>query len=150
MSEPTETPRLIQAPQPLQAPQVPQAPWELRHIHGVPVLLCAPDGDPLRGEREALDLIGDAFYLGAAWVVIPATRFEDAFFRLRTRVAGDIVQKFASYRLRVAVVGDIARHAADSTSLRDFVRESNRGTQLWFVPDLETLGVRLGPATHEP
>ncbi|MFB6981707.1 DUF4180 domain-containing protein [Streptomyces scopuliridis] len=140
MSEPTET------PQPLQAPR---APWELRHMHGVPVLLCAPEGDPLRGEREALDLIGDAFHLGATWVVIPAARFEDAFFQLRTRVAGDIVQKFVTYRLRVAVVGDITRHTADSTSLRDFVRESNRGTQLWFVPDLETLGARLGPATHQ-
>ncbi|WP_326811901.1 DUF4180 domain-containing protein [Streptomyces scopuliridis] len=137
MSEPTE---------PLQAPQ---APWDLQHIHGVPVLLCAPDGDPLRGEREALDLIGDAFHLGAVWVVIPAGRFEDAFFQLRTRVAGDIVQKFVNYRLRVAVVGDIARHTDGSASLRDFVRESNRGTQLWFLPDIESLSARLGPQPHE-
>ncbi|MFD7119257.1 DUF4180 domain-containing protein [Streptomyces sp. NPDC056652] len=121
-----------------------EAPQALRHLHGVPVFLCAPDGDPVRGEREALDLIGDAFHLGATWVVIPAGRFEDAFFELRTRVAGDIVQKFANYRLRLAVVGDIARHTADSAALRDFVRESNRGTQLWFVPDMETLSARLG------
>ncbi|MFE2497450.1 DUF4180 domain-containing protein [Streptomyces scopuliridis] len=140
MSEPAETPQPLQ---PLQAPQT------LQHIHGIPVLLCAPDGDPLRGEREALDLIGDAFYLGAAWVVIPAGRFEDAFFQLSTRVAGDIVQKFVNYRLRVAVVGDITRHTADSASLRDFVRESNRGTQLWFVPDIEALSARLGPPPQE-
>ncbi|MEV6418841.1 DUF4180 domain-containing protein [Streptomyces sp. NPDC051662] len=139
MREPTETPQVDQTP------QTPQAPQGLQHIHGVPVLFCASDGEPLRGEREALDLIGDAFSLGAAWVVIPAGRFEDAFFQLSTRVAGDIVQKFVNYRLRVAVVGDIARHTAGSTALRDFVRESNRGTQLWFVPDTEALSTRLGP-----
>ncbi|MFD7285702.1 DUF4180 domain-containing protein [Streptomyces sp. NPDC059863] len=140
MAEPTETP---------QATETPQVPQALQHLHGIPVLLCPSDGEPLRGEREALDLIGDAFSLGAAWVVIPTDRFEDAFFRLSTRVAGDIVQKFVNYRLRVAVVGDIARHTADSAALRDFVRESNRGTQLWFVPDIEALSARLAPRPTE-
>ncbi|MER8070877.1 DUF4180 domain-containing protein [Streptomyces sp. NPDC094034] len=140
MTEPTETP---------QATETPQVPPALQYIHGIPVLRCPSGGEPLRGEREALDLIGDAFSLGAAWVAIPVGRFEDAFFRLSTRVAGDIVQKFVNYRLRVAVVGDIARHTAASTALRDFVRESNRGTQLWFVPDIKALSARLAPESKE-
>ncbi|MEV0530639.1 DUF4180 domain-containing protein [Kitasatospora sp. NPDC050463] len=101
----------------------------------VTVLRLAADGPPVRGERDATDLIGDAFAVGAAWVVVPVERFEDDFFRLSTRVAGGIVQKFATYRIGLAVVGDISRHTADSGPLRDFVRESNRGGQLWFLAD---------------
>ncbi|TDQ54232.1 DUF4180 domain-containing protein [Actinorugispora endophytica] len=118
----------------------------LHDIHGTPVLVCAADGAPLRGERDATDLIGEAFHHGAAWVALPADRLSDDFFRLRTRVAGDVVQKFATYRLGLAVLGDISRHTDAGTALRDFVRESNRGRLLWFLPDLEALGERLAPA----
>ncbi|MFC0863635.1 DUF4180 domain-containing protein [Sphaerimonospora cavernae] len=118
----------------------------LQQINGTPVFVCAADGEPLRGERDAVDLIGNASYQGAAWVAVPAGRFPDDFFRLRTRVAGEIAQKFVNYRMGLAVVGDISRHTAASTALRDFVYESNRGTQLWFVPDMDALHDRLGPA----
>ncbi|MFD4924011.1 DUF4180 domain-containing protein [Streptomyces goshikiensis] len=115
----------------------------LEKIHDVPVLMCAVEGEPIRGEREVLDLIGNAGYQGAEWVVVPAERFDDAFFRLRTRVAGDIVQKFVQYRLGMAVIGDISRHTEASSALRDFVRECNRGRQTWFLADVEELRERL-------
>jgi uncharacterized protein DUF4180 len=46
----------------------------------------------------------------------------------------------------VVVVGDIAAHVQASTALRDFVYESNRGRQLWFVADEEELDARLSAA----
>ncbi|MFI5641277.1 DUF4180 domain-containing protein [Streptomyces goshikiensis] len=115
----------------------------LEKIHDVPVLMCAAEGEPICGEREVLDLIGNAGYQGAEWVVVPAERFDEAFFRLRTRVAGDIVQKFVQYRLGMAVIGDISRHTEASSALRDFVRECNRGRQTWFLADVEELRERL-------
>ncbi|MGW2930648.1 DUF4180 domain-containing protein [Streptomyces sp. NPDC001156] len=66
----------------------------LQRIHDVPVLVCAAEGEEIAAERDVLDLIGDTMYQGTQWVVIPADRFGEGFFRLRTRVAGDIVQKF--------------------------------------------------------
>ncbi|MBB5934280.1 DUF4180 domain-containing protein [Streptomyces zagrosensis] len=121
----------------------------LQTIHDVPVLMCAVDGEPISAERDVLDLIGNAGYQGAQWVVIPAGRLGDAFFQLRTRLAGDIVQKFANYRLGLIVLGDISRHTAASSALQDFVRESNRGRQTWFLTDTEELRERLKgqPAT---
>ncbi|WP_428955721.1 DUF4180 domain-containing protein [Streptomyces sp. cg35] len=116
---------------------------EMRELAGVPVFVCSPDGPPLDGERAALDLIGDAGYRGAAWVAVPAERCGADFFRLRTRLAGDIVQKFATYRTGLAILGDIGTRTAASTALRDFVRESNRGRQLWFLPDTDALEARL-------
>ncbi|MGW6982071.1 DUF4180 domain-containing protein [Streptomyces sp. NPDC054932] len=119
----------------------------LQTINDVSVLMCEDEGEVIAGEREALDCIGDAGYQGAQWVVIPAGRFDDAFFRLGTRVAGAIIQKFVQYRVGIVVLGDISRHTEASPALRDFVRECNRGTQTWFLADAAELGERLaGPA----
>jgi len=123
----------------------------LEKIHDVPVLMCTPEDEAICGEREALDLIGNAGYQGAQWVVVPADRLDEAFFRLHTRVAGDIVQKFVQYRMGLAVLGDISRHTQTSSALRDFVRECNGGRQTWFVTDMDELRARLagpGGAVH--
>lgn len=114
------------------------------------VLMCAADGPLLRTEHDALDLIGEAWGQGAHSVAIPVERLHEDFWRLSTRVAGEIVQKFVNYRLHVAVVGDISGHVSASTPLRDWVREANQGRHIWFVADLEELNRRLsehdGPA----
>ncbi|BBC36141.1 hypothetical protein SGFS_074350 [Streptomyces graminofaciens] len=115
----------------------------LQTIHDVPVLMCDPEGDAIGSEGDALDLVGNAGYLGAQWVAIPVGRFDEAFFELRTRVAGDIIQKFVNYRVGIAVIGDISHHTAASSALRDFVRECNRGRQTWFLADVEELRERL-------
>lgn len=115
----------------------------LRTIHGVPVMIYSAEGAPVAAEADALDLIGDASYQGARWAVVPAERFAEEFFRLRTRVAGGVIQKFAQYRVGLVVLGDISRHTEASSALRDFVRECNRGLQTWFLADVEELGERL-------
>ncbi|MFK0111526.1 DUF4180 domain-containing protein [Streptomyces sp. NPDC091217] len=115
-------------------------------LHTTRVLRCAPEGPALDGESAALDLVGDAMGQDAELVAVPAERVGDEFFRLRSGVAGAVVQKFVNYRLRLAVVGDISRHLADSSALRDFVYEANRGRHLWFVADDAELEGRLRPA----
>lgn len=116
----------------------------LETVHGTRVLHCASDGPLLDGERAALDLIGDAFGQDAQLVAVPVERVADDFFRLRSGVAGDVVQKFVNYRLRLAILGDITAHVEASEALRDFVYESNQGDQLWFLADEAGLDERLG------
>ncbi|MFG1703080.1 DUF4180 domain-containing protein [Nonomuraea sp. M3C6] len=106
------------------------------------ILVCEPDGPRLREDRDALDLIGEAGATGATWVAVPAERFHEDFFVLRTGVAGEIAQKFVNYRVGLAVVGDISRFTAASTALSAWVLESNRGGHIWFVRDLEELAAR--------
>lgn len=115
-------------------------------LHTTRVLRCAPEGPALDGESAALDLVGDAMGQDAELVAVPAERVGDEFFRLRSGVAGAVVQKFVNYRLRLAVVGDISRHLTDSSALRDFVYEANQGRHLWFVADGAELAERLRPA----
>ncbi|MET9834982.1 DUF4180 domain-containing protein [Streptomyces sp. NPDC006385] len=121
-------------------------PNTLLTLHDVRVLRCAPDGPPLDGESAALDLIGDAMGQDAEVVAVPVERIADAFFQLRSGVAGAVMQKFVTYRVRLAVVGDVSHHIAASTALRDFVHETNQGGHIWFLPTYDELDARLRPA----
>ena len=107
-------------------------------VHHIPA-----EGPLLSSGADALGLIyGDG--AGAAeWIAVPVARLDPSFFTLSSGVAGDFVQKFANYGVRLAVVGDISGPLAESAALRDFVRESNRGRQIWFVAAEDELARRL-------
>jgi Domain of unknown function (DUF4180) len=75
--------------------------------------------------------------------MVPVERLPDEFFDLRTGLVGQIAQKFVNYRLRLAIVGDISRHLTASSALREFLYETNRGSQLWFVATVAELRGRL-------
>jgi len=115
----------------------------ISEVAGLRVLTCVPDHTTLAREQDALDLIGEAFGAEATVVVVPADRVDDAFFTLSTRVAGDVVLKFTNYRVRLVVLGDISRHLDASERFREFVREINRGSDIWFVADEEALAAKL-------
>jgi hypothetical protein len=122
---------------------MPEALPETREVGGHPVMFCPAGGPLLRG---AADVIGDAFHQGVTWIAVPVERLDPDFFRLRTGVAGEFLQKFANYRLRLAVVGDVSRQVAASDAFRDLVRECDRGNQCWFVSDPDALEERLALA----
>lgn len=111
-------------------------------MNGARVLAISADG-PLLSITLWTDKIGAALGEAADWIAVPVQRLDAEFFRLRTRQAGEMLQKAMNYRLRVAIVGDIAAHVSESTPLADFVRESNRGAQVWFVGDPDALRARL-------
>jgi len=117
-------------------------PDTLARYDGVTALVCDTDGPPIATAQDALDLIGAALSQ-AEVVVVPAARFDDAFFTLRTGLAGEIMQKFVNYQLRLVIIGDLSRHLESSSALRALVHESNRGQHIWFVADLDELGARL-------
>ena len=112
-------------------------------LHGVRVLECVPDGSKLQTYNDAVELIGKTFENHATLIVIPVECLNDEFFNLKTRVAGELIQKFVQYRRRLAIVGDISGFLAGSSALRAFVNESNRGKEVWFLATLEDLNDRL-------
>ena len=112
-------------------------------LNGIPIYEAPALGPELRTGADAVDLMSAASEHRAAWIAIPVSRLGDDFFELRTRIAGEIVQKFAMYGARVAIVGDISARIQTSKSLAAFVAESNRGQNLWFVQSLSELAGRL-------
>ena len=117
-------------------------PDQFCELQDVRMMKCATEGDQVRSSQDAIDLIGEAHRHQADLVVIPAERLSDDFFRLKTGVAGEIVQKFVTYGVRLAILGDLSRYLNESSSFRDFVRESNQGSALWFVTNAEELRQR--------
>ncbi|HEX4709956.1 DUF4180 domain-containing protein [Phenylobacterium sp.] len=114
-----------------------------REIGGLQAWLCAAEGPSLAEDRNLSDLIGELFGAGARLVVIPLCRLGPDFPRLSSGVAGAVLQKLVNYRFRIALLGDVSAAEAASAPLRDFVRESNRGTTVWFVEDLAALEMKL-------
>ena len=115
-------------------------------LHGVRVLECDANEKQLRNYSEAVELIGKAFENHASLIVVPAECLDDDFFRLNTRIAGEMIQKVVQYRQRLVIVGDISPHLAESSALRAFVLEANRGKEVWFLPTREELDERLAQA----
>ena len=80
---------------------------------------------------DALDLIGNLNYQGFSAVILDAHNITAEFFDLKTKLAGEVLQKFTMYRLRLCIAGDFT--SVESKSLRDFIFESNQGRQVNFV-----------------
>jgi hypothetical protein len=112
-------------------------------MHGTTVLKCDAAGPKVACERDAADLVNEAFNERARVIAVPVERLSEDFFTLSTRLAGEVVQKVVNYGLKLAVVGDIGGYLKRSAPLRDWVRESNRGEDLWFVEDFVELDKRL-------
>ncbi|MEK3725374.1 DUF4180 domain-containing protein [Paenibacillus sp. FSL H8-0034] len=82
--------------------------------------------------QSALDLIATVQYeTDSNRIVINKSLLSDSFFDLKTRLAGEILQKFVNYRVKMAIVGDFSVYS--SQSLRDFIYESNNGNDIFFL-----------------
>jgi Domain of unknown function (DUF4180) len=125
-------------------------PSRIVEINGHRLLVVEDEGPALARVQDMLDLIGEALSQRASLIVVPVVWLDPAFFRLRSGFAGEIVQKIVNYRLRLAVIGDISAFTAASNALGDFVRESNRGRNIFFLPDLDALAAKLSAFSAEP
>jgi hypothetical protein len=115
----------------------------LSEIGGMRVLLVTADGPPLLKASDADVFMSAAWSQNAAMVAIPAPLLGDDFFHLSTLFAGNVFQKFANYRLRLSIFGDISKWTSNSKALRDLVFESNSGSLIWFVRDIDELTRRV-------
>ncbi len=87
----------------------------------------------LNNVQDFLDLMGNANYQGAEKIIIAKSNLPHDFLDLKTKVAGEILQKFSTYNQKLAIIGDFSGY--DSKSLNDFIRESNKVGRVLFIPD---------------
>lgn len=86
--------------------------------------------------QSALDLLVSAGYeTGTKNIVIDKNLINEDFFILSTGFAGEVLQKFINYGGRIAVYGDYSRYT--SKPLKDFIYESNKGKDIFFVKSKE-------------
>ena len=97
---------------------------------------------PIDSVNDALQIVLDAQNAGAQKAIFSAEVFAPRFFDLSSGLAGEVMQKFVNYGLTAALVGDFSKYP--STALRDLIRESNRGRQLFFAATQEEALEKLG------
>ncbi|MCT2406487.1 DUF4180 domain-containing protein [Chryseobacterium antibioticum] len=85
----------------------------------------------IKSAQDGLDLLGDIYYQGFDKLIIYEHNITPEFFDLKTKMAGDILQKFSNYRVGLAIVGDFEKY--QSKSIRDFIFESNKTKHINFV-----------------
>jgi hypothetical protein len=91
--------------------------------------------------QDFLDWMANASYEGAIGIILHEHVLNPEFFHLKTKLAGDILQKAANYHMKVAIVGEFSKYG--SNSLNAFIMECNRGRQIFFVEDRETAVIKL-------
>jgi hypothetical protein len=94
------------------------------------------DGIVINSAQDALDLMARPDIPAPKKIIIPKNNIAPDFFVLSTGLAGEVLQKFVNYRVQLAIVGNFSN--LKSESLKAFIRESNRGRQIFFVENIET------------
>ena len=85
---------------------------------------------------SALDLLMGAKYeVGTKNIVISKSLIADNFFILSSGFAGEMLQKYINYGGRIAIYGDYSHYT--SKPLHDFIYESNKRSDVFFVSTLE-------------
>lgn len=78
--------------------------------------------------QDALDIVAASHEFDAENVLLRAEQLPSEFFELRTRFAGEFVQKLMNYRLKVACV--FRDDGSCGPRLREYVHEARTGH--WF------------------
>ena len=109
--------------------------------NGISLAILEGEGILISAVQDAVDLLGNADYLGSRIAVVREEQLDPDFFILRTRLAGEILQKFSNYRMKLVIIGDFSKYS--SKSLHDFIRESNRAGKIVFAKNMEEAIERL-------
>ena len=82
--------------------------------------------------QSALDVLMSAKYdIGTENIVVDKKLITEDFFILSKGLAGEILQKYVNYGGRIAIYGDYSHYT--SKPLKDFIYESNKGKDVFFV-----------------
>ena len=82
--------------------------------------------------QSALDVLMSAIYdIGTENIVVDKKLITEDFFILSKGLAGEILQKYVNYGGRIAIYGDYSHYT--SKPLKDFIYESNKGKDVFFV-----------------
>ena len=80
---------------------------------------------PIHNEQDTLDLIAACFENNTNLIMIHMDALADDFFKLRTGLAGNLLQKFMNYHIKAAVV--ITDDQKVKGKFKELLAESNKG-----------------------
>ena len=100
--------------------------------HNIVCAVIESDTVVITDAQSALDILMTAKYeAGTKNIVIHKELITEDFFILSRGLAGEVLQKYINYGGRIAIYGDYSHYT--SKPLKDFIYESNRGKDVFFV-----------------
>ena len=110
--------------------------------NGIVCAIVNSDDPVITDVQSALDVLMSAKYdVGTKNIVISKRQIIEDFFILSSGLAGEILQKYINYGGRIAIYGDYSHYT--SKPLHDFIYESNKGKDVFFVGTQEEAIDRL-------
>ena len=86
----------------------------------------------IKDTQTAIDFIMSVKYeTNCSKIAINKEAIIEEFFILSKGIAGEILQKFIYYQIKFAIIGDYSKYT--SKPLKDFIYESNKGKDIFFV-----------------
>jgi len=89
----------------------------------------------IENTETALDILGNLYYQGYDKMIVHEQNIIPDFFDLKTKLTGDVLQKFTKYKMVLIIIGDFSKY--ESNSLKDFIYESNKGSQVSFLSSMD-------------
>lgn len=106
--------------------------FEKMNCNNGTIAVVSSDSKVITDVNSALDLLMSAKYdAGTAYIVLDKKLIVEDFFTLSSGLAGEILQKFINYGGKIAIYGDFSHYT--SKPLKDFIYESNKGQDFFFV-----------------
>ncbi|MDF2588164.1 MAG: putative transcriptional regulator [Anaerocolumna sp.] len=99
--------------------------YEIKEVDGKKYIELISTTTPLNTENDALDLIALCWEHEISQLIIPYEALSQEFFQLKTKVAGNIIQKFINYNIKVAAI--IPQDITQKGRFREMALEMNKG-----------------------
>ena len=96
---------------------------------------CASAETQLNTEQDAIDLIGACFENNTNLLMLHDEALSDDFFKVKTGLAGKVLQKFVNYHVKVAAI--ITNEQEIKGRFKEVLNESNKGNDFRAFRNVE-------------
>jgi len=107
---------------------------EIHEQDGIKIAEVIADKVLISDAEEGMQILVDLYYQDFDRIILHEKNISADFFDLKSKLAGEILQKFSNYRVRLAIVGDFSKYPGQS--IKDFIFESNKGRHINFLTSL--------------
>ncbi len=99
--------------------------YEIREIGSKKYIEVVSTTEPLSTDNDALDLIALCWEHEANALMIHYETLSEDFFKLKTKVAGNIIQKFVNYGIKAAAI--VPQETIQKGRFKEMALETNKG-----------------------
>lgn len=109
--------------------------YQIREIENKKYIELISTAEPLGTENDALDLIALCWEHGINALMIHYTALSEDFFKLKTKSAGNIIQKFINYGIKAAAI--IPQETIQKGRFKKMAMETNKGNHFRLYESIE-------------